>query len=437
VPFDDYEAELTITGIGKAEIQWIKPNGRTQPRPPDFVAKKYADRWNELKECAKNVRNMLSTHRDRIDRMFRADRKMTYEHFEKYYLNHGLISYLASKLIWNFTNENGTQSAVYPRKGLWVCKEGVAVEISKKTTVSLWHPATESVENVQMWRAVLTKIQLQQPLKQAYREIYLLTDAEKKTKSYSNRMASHLLKQNQLSALAKTRGWKYSSLTNYDEERGNGTAELPLPECDLKAQFWVNGVNAGESWSDTLSYVCTDQVRFSKIGDDKAAVDLIDVPVVPFSEVMRDVDLFVGVASVGNDPQWVDSGGELPAYRDYWQSYSFGELSETAKTRKEILEQIIPRLKISKVAEIKDKFLVIRGKLRTYKIHIGSTNILMEPNDQYLCIVPDRREKDYTQNIFLPFEGDNGLSLILSKAFLLADDDKIADETITSQIGKG
>jgi hypothetical protein len=58
----------------------------------------------------------------------------------------------------------------------------------------------------------------------------------------------------------------------------------------------------------------------------------------------------------------------------------------------------------------------------------------MEPNDQYLCIVPDRSVKDHTTNLFLPFEGDNGLSVILSKAFLLDDDDRIKDETITRQI---
>jgi len=30
------------------------------------------------------------------------------------------------------------------------------------------------------------------------------------------------------------------------------------------------------------------------------------------------------------------------------------------------------------------------GDLRTYKIHLGSGNVLMEPNGQYLCIVPTR-----------------------------------------------
>ena len=40
------------------------------------------------------------------------------------------------------------------------------------------------------------------------------------------------------------------------------------------------------------------------------------------SEVMRDVDLFVGVASVGNDPNWND-GRPDGRYRTYWESYSW------------------------------------------------------------------------------------------------------------------
>jgi hypothetical protein len=54
----------------------------------------------------------------------------------------------------------------------------------------------------------------------------------------------------------------------------------------------------------------------------------------------------------------------------------------------------------------------------------------MAPNDQYLCIVESVKTKD----VLLPFEGDKTLSLILSKAFLLANDKKIKDKTILSQI---
>jgi hypothetical protein len=286
---------------------------------------------------------------------------------------------------------------------------------------------------VQKWREFLIRHQIQQPLKQAFREVYLLTEAEINTRTYSNRMAAHVLKQHQFNMLAKTRGWKYSLLGAYDNGIENGMAEIILPEHELKAQYWVN---ADDAYNDTgiWNYITTDQVRFVRAADD-TVMELVDVPALALSETLRDVDLFVGVASVGNDPAWQDSGG-VPGLNNYWTSYSFGDLSELAKNRKEILAGLVPRLKINKVAAIQDKFLVVKGKLRTYKIHIGSTNILMEPNDQYLCIVPDRGQKSPTEGLFIPFEGDTGLSVILSKAFLLADDDKITDSTITSQINR-
>jgi hypothetical protein len=38
------------------------------------------------------------------------------------------------------------------------------------------------------------------------------------------------------------------------------------------------------------------------------------------------------------------------------------------------------------------------------------------------------------KNVRLPFEGDDMLSIIISKAFMLAGDDKIKDASIRSQI---
>ena len=433
--FDDYKAEVNIIGIGKSETKWIKPDGNPQKTAPLFVKDKFSEDFKELKNISKQIETNSTSQRDRIDRMFRSDRKMTWSHFDNYFLNHGLISYLAKKIIWSFTENEKTISAIYINNE-WKTNTDEIIIPSQNCLVSLWHPATSSVQNISNWRNFLIENKIQQPLKQAFREVYILTDAEIKTKSYSNRMAAHILKQHQFNMLAKTRGWKYSLLGCFDDGRDNGIAEINLKEFNLRAEFWINEVNADEAYNDTgiWNYVATDQVRFINTMTNET-VDLIDIPVLALSEILRDVDLFVGVASVGNDPTWQDTGG-IPAYRDYWQSYSFGDLTEIAKMRKDILASLIPRLKINKIAEIKDKFLIIKGKLRTYKIHIGSTNILMEPNDEYLCIVQDRSTKSLTENIFLPFEGDNGLSIILSKAFLLADDDKITDSTITSQINR-
>ena len=55
----------------------------------------------------------------------------------------------------------------------------------------------------------------------------------------------------------------------------------------------------------------------------------------------------------------------------------------------------------------------------------------MEDGSQYLCIVPGAGAP---AGVVLPFEGDGVLSLVLSKAFLLARDDRIQDPSIRSQI---
>lgn len=60
-------------------------------------------------------------------------------------------------------------------------------------------------------------------------------------------------------------------------------------------------------------------------------------------------------------------------------------------------------------------------------------NVLMEPECRYLYIVPDSEAAD--RDALLPFEGDRMLSIVLSKALLVVDDDKIADQIITWQIG--
>ncbi|MCG8582195.1 MAG: DUF4132 domain-containing protein, partial [Bacteroidales bacterium] len=433
VSFDDYKALVTITSVGKTSMRWFKPDGTEQKTIPKQVKDKHAKKLKQLKDSVKQINLTTSAQRDRLDRMFRSNRQISMENFVKLYLEHGLMSYLAKGIIWVFDDGSKKQSCIY-HSDQWYNVNGEAIEIINSNNVSLWHPAISAVEEVQQWRAYLVDKQIQQPLKQAFREVYLLTDAELKTKTYSNRMAAHILKQHQFNSLAKVRGWKFALMGAFDNGVYNDAAEIELKEHGLLAEYWVNEVNADDAMNDTgiWNYIATDQIRFTKLAT-KELVDLIDIPPLVFSEIFRDVDLFVGVASVGNDPTWSDSGG-LPAYRDYWNSYSFGDLSELAKSRKEILERLIPRLKINKVSEVKERFLVVKGKLRTYKIHIGSTNILMEPNDQYLCIVPDRSKKDNTNGVYLPFEGDAGLSVILSKAFLLADDDKITDTTITSQI---
>ncbi len=97
---------------------------------------------------------------------------------------------------------------------------------------------------------------------------------------------------------------------------------------------------------------------------------------------------------------------------------------------------MLPRLAIGPRCALDDRFLRVHGTRGTYKIHLGSGNILIEPDDRYLCIVPDRHPTTGAGQVALPFDDDRTLSVILSKAIMLAADDRITDPTIRSQLPK-
>ena len=109
-------------------------------------------------------------------------------------------------------------------------------------------------------------------------------------------------------------------------------------------------------------------------------------------------------------------------------------LTATAEVRRDVLATLLPKLKVADRVELGDRFVRVRGTKATYKVHLGSANILIEPDDRYLCIVPASNGR--TKRVMLPFEGDEVLTVMLSKVLMLAADDKITDPTILRQIDR-
>lgn len=426
--FDDVSCTLTVRATGEVVQAWQRA-GKPLKSFPAALKSAHAEALKELKAEVKELEAQLSVQRARIEGYYLARKSWSWRAFEEYYLRHPLVRVLASQLIWGFRKGDAFGAGFLQGEGFVSAAGEPLPSPDSDTIVSLWHPIGVPVEEVVAWRRFLEERRIVQPFKQAFREVYLLTEAELRTETYSNRFAAHILRQHQFAALCRQRGWTYHLMGNWDS---HNTPTIRLPHWNLTAQFLVDASGDGPANEvGILSYIATDQVRFYREG---TRLPLAEVPPVAFSEIMRDVDLFVGVCSIGNDPAWTDSG---PAgYNTYWHAYSFGELTESAQVRGEVLQGLIPRLKIRDRCSFEGKYLKVRGNLRTYKIHMGSGNILMEPNDQYLCIVPEGRRHNEKELLYIPFEGDNLLSIIISKALMLAEDDKITDETILRQLGR-
>lgn len=444
--------EIEVVGLD-AQTRWYDAAGKPRKAAPAEIKREHKQELKDLKRLCDDVQHMLTAQRERIERLPLTERTWLLSNWRERYLEHPLVGFVARRMIWRFRDGERVADGIWHDGQLIDANDQPLEGLSDTTVVSSWHPVLCEVDEVRAWREWLERHQVTQPFKQAHREIYLLTDTERNTRVYSNRFAAHILRQHQFNALAIGRGWRNQLRLMVDDSYPPAT--LDMPHWGLRAEFWVEGADGDYAdYGHTYLYLSTDQVRFYNLGapvnyaragsgeyshawgTPSEPIPLADIPLLIFSEVLRDVDLFVGVASVGNDPTWED-GGPQGHYRDYWHAYSFGELSATAETRKQVLECLVPRLTIAERCSIEGRFLKVRGDLRTYKIHLGSGNILMEPNDQYLCIVPSRGSGTISSDkIFLPFEGDTVFSIILSKAFLLAEDRTITDPTITRQIGQ-
>jgi hypothetical protein len=425
------EAVLRLAGGRNVELMWRRSGGRDVRSVPKELKAADPDGVKATRALQKEIAGTLSGQARRLEALWLADRRIPLDLWRARYLEHPLLRDLTQRFIWSF-DTGGASVAGLPHGNVMEDASGRQLALGSDTHVRLWHPLHANTDEVLAWRQRLGALEVVQPFKQAHREVYIVTDAERETGTYSNRFAAHILRQHQFKALCDQRGWRFRLMGDWDS---HNTPTRALPRYCMSVEYWVDMISTAETTGAFVyTLISTDQVRF--VGANGQPIPLTDVPLLVFSELMRDVDLFVGITSVGNDPEWAD-GGPDGRFQKYWRDYAFGRLSAASEVRASVLRQLLPRLAIADRCDIDDRYLTVRGQLRTYKIHIGSGNIIMEPDGRYLCIVAGRGASHTapgTPSLVLPFEEDSMLSLLLSKAFLLASDDRITDSTILSQI---
>jgi len=418
-------ARASVDDDLKVRIQWAAAGGWAAKPLPDAVK---AD-VQAVRRQVKELRDTLGAERRRVEGLFATDRSWDVADWRRCYLDHPVTGRLARRLIWRIVDEAGaTVTGVPTATGTLRTLDGEG-PLPATGTAALWHPATASTDEVGAWRSWLLDHQVRQPFKQAFREVYLLTPAERQTRTYSNRFAAHVLHYQQVYALFKQRGWLANYLGPYDGGY-HGRARHEFPEAGLTAAFEHVQVDA-EAVQYRVELCSTDRVWFFRTADRaKQAVPLEQVPPLVLSEALRDVDLFISVSSIALDPNWPNRGDD--PHHGYWSHASFGALTATAEVRRDVLARLLPKTKIADRVELGDRYLHIRGHHGNYKVHLGSANVRIEPDDRYLCIVPANSGR--TRHPMVPFDGDEILSVILSKALLLANDDQITDPEILRQL---
>ena len=420
-----YVASISVEEAQRVAVAWTNPGGKTLKSTPKPVRDRHGDDLAALRRRVKDMRRQLSIQRQRIDRLLMADPVWTFETWRSRYLEHGFLRPFAERLIWEFRTPDDEPFTAVPMNGRAILHNGSERPFpGNDSTVRLWHPIDADVPTVQAWRGFLFDREFRQPIRQAFREIYVLTDAERETETYSNRFAGHFILQKPFQGLMRTRGWRSPMFANFDP---GGDPTLDLPDGGHVAVFSVF-TETDEFYAEVLT---TEQMFFRDKDGNRQPIE--NVPPRVFSEVMRDIDLFVSVASVGAEPAWMDRFADQEVWR-YGDDYAGRSLTPAGESRRDVLARLLPAFAIAERCTIEDRYLRVRGDLAEYRIHLGSATIKMEPDDQYLCIVPASPGKRHSGYARWLLDEDHVLSMIVSKAMLLANDEKITDRTILSQI---
>jgi hypothetical protein len=252
------------------------------------------------------------------------------------------------------------------------------------------------------WQQAVFALRIVQPVRQVFRELYVLTAAERGAGTHSARFAGHRVSGARANRLLATRSWRV--------EPGyfDGVASRRFGDFEAWLAFDEMGHFLGEREA------VTGAIHFRRGGS--AAVPLAQVPPTVLSEAMRDVDLVVSVAAASG-----------PADRPY--------STATVASRGELLAALAADLGLESIT-VDGAFARIEGKRAQYRVHLGSGSIHIEPGG-YLCIVPDSAAAGPQRELFLPFADEDVMtSILLSKVLLLVADDRITDPTITEQIDR-
>ncbi len=376
------EPQLTITKAGRL-LKSIPASIKKDPHVAELVERK-----REVEKQKSRMRQSLELAMCRGDTFTGAEMQAL--------LDHPVLAPMLEQLVFL-----GDGLAGYPvkRGKALEAHDGTRRPVRANTVLRIAHPHDLlTTSEWHLWQRECFVHERIQPFKQVFRELYVVTPAEKAEGAVSQRYAGHQVNPRQAFALLTSRGW------------------VSVPGEGVRRTFHDEGLSArltclnGAFTPAEVEGLTIEGVVFTRPGEWKP-LNLCDVPPRVFSEVMRDVDLVVSVAHMGGvDPE---------------------ASASTVEMRAALVRETCALLKIDNV-RLNGTHVLVDGELGHYSVHLGSAVVHRQPGGA-LCIVPVHSQ--HRGRLFLPFADDDPKTAeVTSKVLLLARDNQIRDPTILEQI---
>jgi hypothetical protein len=390
ITLKNVSVSLALTALAEPEVKQTKDGKPLKTLPPEVKKnEKVVELFERKKVLARTAAN---TKRSLEQAMCAGDRFRGAE--LKSLMGHALVRPLLDRLVLKTASGLG-----YPVKGGAALKswDGQTVPLKTDAEWTIAHPLDfVAAGDWHDWQAECFRAERLQPFKQLFRELYVLTAAEKEDGDQSRRYSGQQVNETQAKALFAGRGWSTRDGISKLYRDANLVVEVVLDE--------------GFSTPADAAAPAIGAAVFHRRGDWQR-LPLTAVPKVIFSEVMRDLDLVVSVAHVGGvDPEATQS---------------------TVAMRADLLRETCKLLQLANV-RLESRHALIQGEYGRYSVHLGSGVVHKQPGGS-LCVVAVNAQ--HRGRLFLPFADDDPRTAeVLSKVLLLARDREIQDPTILQQI---
>ena len=386
---DDVDVYIKIDELGQSEIIYEKAGKELKSLPTKLKKDKYIE---DIKEVHKNLKEQYRRSRKMLEEAM-EDGTEFYGYEIENLMTNPVIAPILKSLVFKMDKNLG----YYEDKKLKSTKKkSVAVKDDSLLKIVHCFDLFESGDWASYQKDIFDR-ELKQPFKQVFRELYVKT-VDEKGRDKSLRYAGHQVQPTKTVALLKTRRWIID---------GQEGLEKVYYKENIIAKIYAlaDWFSPADIEAPTLEEVqFFDRKTFKPI--------LIDnVPDLVFTEVMRDIDLVVSVAHIGDvDPE---------------ASHS------TIEMRKAIVEFNCKLFKLKNV-KFSENHVLIKGERAEYSIHLGS-GLVHQKAGSAINVLPVHSQ--HRGRVFLPFiDDDPKTAEIMAKVILFAQDEKIKDVFILEQI---
>jgi hypothetical protein len=402
----EYEVRLSFVD-GQPELEFWRAGRPLKSVPP---AARKDPQYAEIKEQVDQLRRQVSRLRAAAEQWMVCGERLDLADLQNL-LRLPIAAYLLTRLVL-IDQGSGSFGLLVPGAGgsLALCGADGADQ-PLHGPLCLAHPyQLHQAGLLKDWQRAVVQRKLVQPFKQVFRELYCISPGEQGQISTA-RFAGHRLNGGTTSRLFTARNWKLEeeSATPYRSFNWAALdANFNIPDAGHYLSE-VDSVTTGEIFFTPYTLPSAYRPQLASAGE---CLPLEQVPPVVFSEALRDADLLVSVA------QAVREGSLSP---------------EMLERRGEMVLALAEDLLLEGVS-VDERFVHVRGKRASYRIHLGSAAVQREPGEA-LVIVPEKAVQP-NEKCYLPFAdaADPRLSEIISKVLLLAHDDRIKDKSILAQL---